>query len=236
MGSNKVSAQDRQSQGYSIGYSKYQPGINPIDLFGETQSNLNIGAYRGWADAAAAYEAQQASSYDMWGALEGMMAGMSENYAIMMASQQEAYAKAQEEAARNQGLNDTQTAYSSYLDAASTATDYINSQIKSEQSNAALLGIDYNITDADKASRINNYFSTLWGEGDQQNLEQLVTKWGEPTGFAGYTVTRGDGGSTNTQTSSASGTVATTSGIKPGGGISKSIMDEESETSNLLGA
>ena len=92
---------------------------------------------------------------------------------------------------KTQGLNDRDALYSDYISAASSATDYINAQVGDERSNAALLGIDYNITDTQKSDRISNYFASIWGEGDQSRLEGLFDKWGNPEGFEEFAISRG---------------------------------------------
>jgi len=138
------------------------------------------------------------------------------------ADQLAASAKAAGETRRN-------SLYSGYLNAASTSADYINSEIKREASNAALLGIDYSIDDEQKSKRVNDYFATLWGEGDQTELQTLMNKWGNPEGFNGFTVTRGDG-STYAAKESSKKTVGTSQ--------KKAIPltdDEEAPKGTLLG-
>jgi hypothetical protein len=83
-------------------------------------------------------------------------------------------------------------AYGGYLDAANTAIDYVNEQIGREQSNANLLGIDYNITDESKQERINNYFASVWSESDQSSLQDLMNQWGNPEGFEDWIAVRGE--------------------------------------------
>ena len=113
-------------------------------------------------------------------------------YEEQMADQERLQQEAEERNRRIQGENDRDKLYSGYMDAASTATDYINSEIDREKSNAALLGIDYSITDEMKSQRISDYFATIWGEGEQGQLEALIGEWGNPAGFTGFTITRGD--------------------------------------------
>jgi hypothetical protein len=196
MGSSGPSASDRQSQGYSTGYSQYQPGVNPVSIYGTQQSKLNMGAYKGWEDAAADYEARQNQGNDMWGMFAEMMGGMHGpdygSYAEQAAAQEAAYNAKVEEQRIQAGRQKVSELYSGYMNAASTATDYINSQISNEMSNAALLGIDYKLDDTIKSERISNYFASIWGEGDQASLETGINEFGAPSGFEGFTIVRGN--------------------------------------------
>ena len=91
----------------------------------------------------------------------------------------------------------------------------MNAEIADEMAQAKLSGVDYDITDEQKQQRINNYFATIWGEGDQSRLESLIGEWGNPEGFEGFTVTRGDPSAYSTGTTGKEKTVAATKPIKP---------------------
>lgn len=97
-----------------------------------------------------------------------------------------------------QGQNDRDQIYLDYLSAAGAATDFINLQISDERSNAALMGVNFEITDEQKSQRINDYFSTIWGVGDQQRLDDLFGEFGDPDDFEPFIVTRGDAGAADT--------------------------------------
>ena len=146
----------------------------------------------------------------------------SSSYADALAQQEAAMAQAAEDARRAAGLAERDQMFGSYMDAASSATDFIGSEIDREKSNARLLGIDYTMTDEIKSTRINDYFASIWGEGEQGRLDALMGEWGNPQGFKGYAVTRGDGskyaGAEGEET-----TVDTTKGQKP------TIATEEEE-------
>lgn len=116
------------------------------------------------------------------------------SYADQMKAQQDEYVKQLEEQRMAQGRRDRDSLFSGYMDAAGSAADYVNAEITKEQSNARLLGIDYAIDDAQKTARINDYFSTIWGEGEQTQLEAMMSEFGNPTGFTEFSVIRGDGG------------------------------------------
>lgn len=134
-----------------------------------------------------------------------------------------------------QGLNDRDSAYTNYLDAAGTAADYVTGEIAKEQSNANLLGVDYNITDEQKATRINDYFATLWGEGDQLDLENLMGTWGNPDGFTEFSVTRGDA-SVYEGRETPEETLSTSSGIRPKTLATNDDEDVLGTTRSVLGA
>lgn len=145
------------------------------------------------------------------------------SYEEQMADQQAMYDQQLADAERAQGIRDRDMLYSSYLDSANTAAEYIASEIAGEQSNAALLGIDYNITDEQKSQRINDYFATVWGAGDQARLEGLFGQWGNPTGFTGFTVTRGDASKYASQEGEET-KVGETTGVRP------TLATEDEET------
>jgi len=147
--------------------------------------------------------------------------------------QMEDYEAAQAEAERNAGIAERDAMYSGYLDAANTAADYVTSEIASEQANARLLGIDYQMNDELKNQRVSDYFASVWGEGDQTQLEGLFDKWGTPTGFNGFQVARGDASKYATQEGTEE-QVAISQGQKP---ILAAGDEEEvlGATNNVLG-
>lgn len=233
LGGSKQSAASRQQQGYATGYSMYQPGVNPIEAYGpQKQSNLSMGAYQGWMDADKDYQARQSEGNGFMEMLMAMMEGMGGAPQMQMGpsyeDQQAEYNRRMEEQRRQQGIKDTQTAYTNYLNAATSATDYINAEIAKEQSNAALLGVDYAITDEIKQQRIENYFATVWGEGDQLQLETLGKQWGMP---GELTLKRGDASAYSKSPATGEKVVATSKGMK------NPLLDEEEEAAkgNLLG-
>jgi len=125
------------------------------------------------------------------------------------------------------GIQNRDELFASYLDAASAAADYVTSEIEAEQANANLLGIDYNIDNQQRQQRINNYFATIWGEGQQTQLESLINEYGAPEGFTGWTVQRGDPSFYQTTKPGEETTVGVTKGQKP-------MLLEEDE--DVLGA
>jgi hypothetical protein len=162
--------------------------------------------------------------------MEGMGGAPMQPMGPSFEDQQAEYNRRMEEQRRQQGIKDTQTAYSNYLNAATSATDYINAEITKEQSNAALLGVDYAITDELKQQRIENYFATVWGEGDQAQLESLSSQWGAPGAF---TMKRGDASAYTKSPAGEEKVVATS------GGMRNPLLDEEEDATgskgNLLG-
>jgi len=132
---------------------------------------------------------QEAMMRQMMEAMAGMMSPMEmpEESSI-----NEDYLSNQEEQKRQQGIQDRDQLYSEYLDAVDKATNYVNQQIDQERSNADLLGVKYDLTDDMKNQRISDYFASIWGAGQQQQLEDLFGKWGNPEGFDDWLIVRGD--------------------------------------------
>ena len=157
------------------------------------------------------------------------------DYEAIYAQQAAAAAEAQRAAERAAGIQERDSLYSQYLNAAGEATDFINNEINREMSNARLLGIDYQINDEMKSQRISNYFASVWGEGDQSQLENLFSQWGKPKGFKGFTLERGNasaytgGQETPEQSVSATGT-------KKPKTLASSPEEETLSKASLLGA
>lgn len=72
--------------------------------------------------------------------------------------------------------------------ASESAVDYVNQQVSRERSNAALFGIDYNITDEQKAGRTSDYFSSIWNQDNETKLTGLFSEIGSPEGFTNFNV------------------------------------------------
>jgi len=175
---------------------------------------------------------------------EEMLGGMMENMAAATAASNKAsadaaaqsqvdYGASLAEQQRQEGIADRDAQYSNYMDAASAATDYINTEITQNQSNARLSGADYSVTDEQKSKMINDYFATIWGAGEQASLETAIETYGNPQGFTGFTVTRGDD-SVYSKTSTAT---ETSKGVTTG---AKTIATEDEEATlgakqNILG-
>lgn len=140
------------------------------------------------------------------------------DYAAQLATQQA-------EQARTQGIAERDRFYGSYMDAAGAATDYVTGEISREQSNARLLGIDYQITDEMKNRRISDYFASIWGEGEQAQLESSMEQWGKPKGFEEFAITRGDAATYGGERKGAEETVGATKGVSP-----RTLVTEEEET------
>ncbi len=110
----------------------------------------------------------------------------------------------------------------------------MSEKIASEKANAAMMGVDYNMTDDIKNERISNYFSTLWSEGNQQELEGSFGEVG--SGGFEQTMWRGEG--------TESGPDGSVGDQQAGGGIvakapgKKTLIDEENQlgASSILGA
>lgn len=122
---------------------------------------------------------------------------------------------ARQDALRAAGEQERDFMYTDYMDAAGSAADFINSEVEGERSNANLLGIDYNINDEQKQTRVENYFASIWGEGQQAQLEGLIDKWGNPTGFEGFTLVRGDASQYQGQAEGEEVSAGISQGIRP---------------------
>ncbi len=223
MGTPKQSSGDRQNQGYQMAMS----GQDPAFLKGRTDTNLAQGFWAGHS-ALQQQKAQEQAMMNMFaGMFEGAGAGGTSSgpsYADQMAQQQAEYEQRLAEQRRAEGIAKRDSMYGNYLTAAGSATDYVNSQIDKERSNAALLGIDYNLDDAKKAERISNYFATVWGEGDQTQLEQAMSEWGNPSGFTDWTITRGDASAHQSADGGEETLVGTSQGKKI---LSGSLVDDD---------
>lgn len=169
---------------YDAGYAAAQAGKPP-------QTNTSHPEYQYWIAGYNDYnKAQRTSS-----SVQEMLSGMSKMFAPMKITFPEYNGPSAEEISKenkkNSDISRRNTLFSGYMTAAETAVDYINNQINEERANAALLGVDYQLTDELKQQRINKYFDTLWGAGDELELDNLIKEYGNPTGFDGnWTIRR----------------------------------------------
>jgi len=138
-----------------------------------------------------------------------------------------------QEEERQRKIESRDDLYTSRLDAADTAVQFINDQIQKEQANANLLGIDYTITDEEKQKRINDYFATIWNEGDETKLSNLFEEVGKPDGFKDFTVVRGDPSAYEDQGSSED--VVSTTGKKKKRTLATDDEDNLGKTGEKLG-
>ena len=202
----------------------------------------NPDVYKARMDPWQHYQTYGRSEGREWGIPQPESPSPFEMYSEQMASQSKQLAQAQSQAAaeaqkqqeallRERGESDRDQLYSGYMDAANSATDNVNSEIADESSNARLLGVEYDITDDQKQQRIGDYFATLWGEGQQSQLEGLMDKWGKPKGFEGFSVARGDGSKYEGKKKGEKKSVSQSKGVKP-----KIILDEEDDADMLGGS
>ena len=130
------------------------------------------------------------------------------NYAKLFAEQQAQAAKAA-------GIKDRDTLYRTYMSSVDDAISFIDAQIKKESAAAALMGVDYDITDEMRQKRVSDYFATVWDDASQSQLEGLINKWGKPKGFKDFILQRGNPADVPGTTESKKETVATSKGQKP---------------------
>lgn len=167
---------------YYAGQAAAQAGKPP-------QTNTNHPEYSYWIQGYNDY----INSQNTRSSTEKLMSGMSEMFAPMEFPEipEVDYDKIIKEQQDTANISRRDTLFSGYMTAAESAVDYVNQQIMEERSNAALLGIDYQLTDEMKQQRINKYFDTLWGAGDELELDTLIKDYGNPTGFDGnWTIRR----------------------------------------------
>lgn len=169
---------------YYAGQAAAQAGEPPL-------TNTNHPEYSYWIQGYNDYNKQQDTS----SSVAEMFSGMSEMFAPMEITFPEYEGPSAEEISaenkKNSDISRRNTLFSGYMTAAESAVDYINNQINEERSNAALLGIDYQLTDELKQQRVNKYFDSLWGAGDELELDNLIKDYGNPTGFDGkWTIRR----------------------------------------------
>ena len=169
---------------YYAGQAAAQAGKPP-------QTNTNHPEYSYWIQGYNDY----IDSQNTRSSTENLMSGMAEMFAPMEITVPEYKGPSAEEISaenkKNSDISRRDTLFSGYMTAAESAVDYINNQINEERSNAALLGIDYQLTDELKQQRINKYFDSLWGAGDELELDNLIKDYGNPTGFDGtWTIRR----------------------------------------------
>lgn len=66
------------------------------------------------------------------------------------------------------------------MDAENKAISDVQASIDAEAANAAVLGVDYNLSDAKKQSRIKDAFSNYWTDANETQLYELSNKYGNP--------------------------------------------------------
>ena len=228
MGGSAPNTQGQQ-RSYDAGYSAFKSG-QPDPSTANIKTNdpffdyYKYGYSAAQAEARAAQQRQQSEH-----AMQAMMANMARaqqeqaaQFQQMMrqaeidrAAKEEAARVAAERARREAGIKQRDQLFSERLTNASLATDYITQQLNEEASTARLMGVDFNVTDEQKASRISDYFATLWGEGSERELESLIKEWGSPEGFSGtWDIVRGNAKNFTDQTKpDTSTTIATGKGV-----------------------
>ena len=228
MGGSAPNTQGQQ-RSYDAGYGAFKSG-QPDPSTARIKTNDPFFDYYKYGYSAAQSEAraaqQRRQSEQMMHAMMANMAKaqhdqsaqfqqMMQQAEIDRAAKEEAARVAAERARREAGIKQRDQLFSERLTNASLATDYITNQLNEEASTARLMGVDFNVTDEQKASRISDYFATLWGEGSERQLESLIKEWGSPEGFSGtWDIVRGNAKNFADQTKpSTSTTIATGKGV-----------------------
>ena len=178
---------------------------------------------QGWGANAGDNLAPEYGAYAQQGYLEGQRSQAMQGFEFpefpempqMPAYSGPSYEDMMAEQRKAQGIQERDTLYADYLSAADTATSYIASQIETEQSNANLLGIDYSITDEQRNERINNYFASICGAGEDERLKALMGEYGNPEGYKDLGILRGDASKVPGGIKGSEKTVGTSKGLKP---------------------
>lgn len=127
------------------------------------------------------------------------------------------FQEAQDKADKAQGIRDMNQYYEQRSGAANDAIAFIEADEGSRKSRAALMGVDYSITDDEKATKINDYFASIWSDANELRLNELMTEWGDPAGFTGFAIQRGEATAAEPKEGSIL-TEAFSGGVRPGGG------------------
>lgn len=229
MGGSKAPNTQGQQRSYDAGYGAFKSG-QPDPSTARIKTNDPFFDYYKYGYSAAQAEARAAqqrrqSERSMSAMMAGMMRSQQEQAAqfqqmmrqteIDRKAKEESAARAAEQARREAGVKRRDQLFSERLTNASLATDYITNQLNEEASTARLMGVDFNVSDEQKSSRISDYFATLWGEGSERELEALIKEWGSPEGFTGtWDIVRGNAKNFTDQTKpSTSTTIATGKGV-----------------------
>ena len=150
-------------------------------------------------------------------------------------AQQEAAAQAAEQAA---GIKNRDKLYEEYIKATEATIEDVDSQISRERSSAALMGIQYEMDDNRRQNRLQDYFTQIWAEENQTQLNELMDKYGNPEGFDGWLLTRaepkedtGEAQPTQTQSNALVSASGTRKKVAP-----KEDVDTEETTTGTVGA
>ncbi len=209
---------DYGARNYEAGYKAYQPGVPAPEDTGHPEWEY---LRAGWDAAGKEYEQRQMLQNFLRPHSTPSPHSTPRPHSTPAGP---TYEEQMADAARIEGENKRDAGYSSYMDAAATATEYINQQIASEQSRANLLGVTYKMDDAMKQTRIQDYFNTIWGTSDQGELEALMKEWGDPAGFEGWLFGSDEQEAEGAEKGSAKKGSTLTAGAGAGGGT---LVDQQ---------
>lgn len=228
MGGGKGGGTDYNMVAGQQGYEQYGSGAPRVQA-GEEYYDPYM---QGW-DMAAGEAADAKRMNDIFASMMRGNAESASAFASAQSSQAAAAAQAAEEARLGGLRSKRDSMIGGYFDAANQATSFVTDKIAGEKANAALMSVDYNMSDDIKGERISNYFSTLWSEGNQAELEGSFSEVG--AGDFEQTLWRGEG--------TESGPAGSVGEQKAGGGITakptKTLIDDEDNqlgASSILGA
>lgn len=120
-----------------------------------------------------------------------------------------------------EGLNLRDEAIGAFTESLGKASTYVDQQIAQEQSNALLMGVDYNFNQEARDLRVGGALGDFgWGESQQSDMDEVLGKWGS-SGFEQQIFGNATGGG------SAEGTPTSEAAQRPGATGTLMTDDEE---------
>lgn len=132
-------------------------------------------------------EEAAASNQAAMEALQRQMASQQAAFQQALKDLQERTEKAQKEAEerqrtqkREQAYSDIETLFVSRLEAEETAISSVDKEIAEEQAHADLRGVDFEITEEQRLTRIQERFEEFWDVRYETELSDLMSRYGGP--------------------------------------------------------
>jgi hypothetical protein len=165
-------------------------------------------------------------SFGMENPFEGLFKQMEDQRQSEYAEQQRLAEQAAEQQRIAEGRAHLDELFAGKLDAANRAKTEVEAQITNELAHAATHGLDYAVTDQERADRINNLFGDYWSEGQETDISNYTRDFGDSKHVWTLPIVRG------TKPGSATGALQD---VKVGGPVSGPkggtvLTDEEEDT------
>ncbi len=132
-----------------------------------------------------------------------------------------------------EGENTRDQLYGRYLDLGAAAQGLVDENIARAKQNAALLGVDYGITEEERQAQIANEFANTWTAEEDQQLRDSIEKFGAPEDFSDFQFIRGV--PTNDRDSTAVTSAVASSTGSTGTPVSSFLDVEDDEQQSFLG-